>query len=698
MDDLFSNRQDPLSLDDLQNEDNIAELLDDQTLSRIGDRVLSGYRIDIESRAEWQEIINKALKIAKQTMDTKNLPWPDASNMKFPLITKAAIDFASHAYPEIVQNDRLVKVTATGNDYNQDGDAYNGPKALRASNVQTFLHYQLLEQSDDWQESMDKLLHILPILGTAFKKNYWDPVRKKICYDICQPDKIVVNYNITALDCARRVTHELVKYANDIVMRMNAKIFKEYPMDTLLSMSGSAMGEDKYSIPIELLEQHCWLDLDGDGYEEPYIVTVHKASSKVLRIYNRFKEIKYVDDTARNKKVLFIEAEECFIDYHFIKSPDGGYYSVGFGTMLYPLNQAINIIFNQLVDAGTLNNQQAGFIGRGLRMKNGEIRLKLGEWKVLDAAAGTDIQKNIVPLPTKEPSAVLYQLLGMMVDVGKDLASINDVMDGSQAAQNVPATTVLALLEQGMKVRSAIHKRIYRALQKEFKQIYYLDRKYLDDSTYQRVIEQHASVAADFAEDGCQVLPVADPSMSSNMERLQKAQIIATVPGVNPYQASHTMLESLQLDQKLITALLPKPDPNAPPTPQVQEIMSNVQLHNAQAELFKAQAQVAVGQPQVDAMDMQIKRAELDLKAQKEAANVMVQQHKIVHDDTKLQLQAAKETTQAHFDKVDLINKISTDHEKLRIDRARTVNEIMAGRDKAHADMQKSMQKPQNNT
>ena len=645
-----------IKLEELKKSKNIAELLEDDELAKISQQVISGYDIDKESRAEWEEIIDKAMDIAKQTMETKNHPWPNASNIKFPLITKGAIDFASRMLPELIKNDKIVKVASVGVDP-------EGIIARRANRVQEHMSYQILKQSDDWEENMDKVLHVLPILGTVFKKTYFDPINERPVSEMCLPSKIVVNYNTESLEKCRRITHEFTFYTNDIVERIRAGLYLDVDIEKL--KKGEGYEEDTYDPPMDLLEQHCYLDLDEDGYKEPYIVVLHKASRQVLRIVNRFEKVK----KNKNGEVKHISATQYFTDYHFLKSSDGGFYSVGFGTLLFPLNASINTLLNQLIDSGTLHNQQSGFIGRGLRIRGGEFRMKMGEWKVLDSAAGTNIQQNVVPIPTKEPSNVSFQLLGLMIEIGKDLTSTNEALEGKAPAQNVAATTMLTLVEQGMKVYNAITKRLFRALKKELRKLYDLNRKFLSDEEYQRILNNPlVRVADDYETGSYDVLPVADPTMASDAQRNAKAQAIMSLPGLDPYETTKYFLESLQLDQKLIDRLLPKPDPNAPPPPEMMKIQAEIEKFKAQAQEAQATAQDLMNKNDVEMMRLQIQRDEAEMRAREAAARIVKMEKDAAHGDAKLQLAGGKADHEAQMKELDMLQKRELDEAKLTLD------------------------------
>lgn len=638
---------------ELKASDNIADILSEEQLAQVSQQVIEGYEIDQESRAEWEDIIERAMDIAKQTLEVKNTPWPNASNVKFPLITKGGVDFASRMLPEIVKNDKVVKTSVMGLDP-------QGVIAMRGKRVQDHMSYQLLKQSCDWEENLDKALHVLPILGTIFKKTYYDPIEERPVSELCLPNKIVVNYNARSLEAARRVTHKITAYSNDIVERIRAGIYSDVDVDALKASEGHE--DDTYDPPMDLLEQHCFLDLDEDGYKEPYIVVIHKSSRQVLRIVNRFGKVK------KNKagEIIRIKPKQFFVDYHFLKSPDGGFYSVGFGTMLYPLNESINTLLNQLIDSGTLHNQQSGFIGRGLRIKGGEVRVPMGSFKVVDAASGSNLNQNIVPLPTKEPSNVLFQLLGLLIDIGKDLTSTNEALEGKAPAQNVAATTMLTLVEQGMKVYNAITKRLFRALTKEFKLLFEINKEFLTDEEYQRVLnDPRVTVKNDYEDESFDVIPVADPNMASDAQRNAKAQALMSIPGLNPYETSKYFLESLQLDQNLVDKLLPKPDPNAPPPPEAQKIMAEIEKMKAQAQQALAEAEDLRNKNQMEMEKLGIQRESAMVQARYMAAQTAKMESDAEQGAAKLQLAAADQQKDIALEEYDRMYEREKDEAEL---------------------------------
>lgn len=652
-----------VDLDELKSSANIAELLSAEERAKIASSVIKGYDLDETSRAEWLDLVNKALEIAKQTVEAKNFPFENSANVKYPLITKGAIDYAARTYPELVQNNQVVKPAVVGNDPENQ-------KYKKAQRVCAYMSYQLLHESTCWEDELDTLLHVFPIVGTVFKKTYYNPILKRPVSELCPPDKIIVNYNITSLEEARRITHRISLSTNDIVERIRSGLFRDVDVEELVSSENS---NDDIDPQIELLEQHCYLDLDEDGYKEPYIVIVHKPSGELLRVVNRFKEIHRND----KKEVVRINPIHFFTDFHFIRSADGGFYSMGLGTLLYHFNAAINTIVNQLLDAGTLNNSQGGFIGRGLRLKNTDLTLGLGEWKVVDTASGANLAQNIVPLPTKEPSPTLFELLRMLVEAGRDLISNTDILQGKGHTQNVAATTVLALAQQGMTVHNSITKRLYRALDKEFKKIFELNKKHLNNSEYVRVLDDpEANVKADFDIDARDLIPVANPNMASAVQRVNAAQAVMALPTVDAREASIQYLEALQIERSRIEKLMPEPDPNAPPPPDVQKTLAEIKKLQADAQSLMVEAQIASEAQMLESMRLEVQKMEAQVRADESAARIFKMKQDAIQNAAKVELAGAKADAQTRLAEFDQLHKKEKDEIELSLDTVKTMGEL----------------------
>lgn len=552
---------------------NIMEVLTDEESSVIGNLVVEGFNDDLDSMSDWLDEAEASLEQAMLIPKEKNHPWPGAANVKYPLIAQSSLQFSALTAPEIIRNDRVVEAHTVGEDP-------DGRKEQRAKRIAQHMSYQLLIEDDSWSIGLDKLLPMLSIVGTVHKKTWFNPIDKKNVSELCSYDSFVINNMVESLPKARRATHILRKHKNEIMENIRAGLYKLDNLEILFPK----MDDD--SEPIvhdlrdefqELLEQHCYMDLDGDGYEEPYVITVHKATQTVLRIVARFDP----EGITRNDsgEIVRIRPVQYFTDYHFLPSPDGSYFSMGFGKLLKPLNETINTTINQLLDSGTLANLQGGFVGKGLRLKGGELRLQPGEWKKIDMGVGTDIKNNIVPIPYKEPSLVLFQLLGSMVEAGKQLSSVTDIALGQQDAQNAPATSILALVEQGLKVFTSIQRRIHRSLKKEFEKLYRLNRLFLDPETYFRTMDsQSAILREDYEDASMDVHPVSDPNLSSDAQRLARTQALLALvgtPGVNGREIIKRYLEDLNTPN--LEKILPPVDPNAPPPIDLIEKQSEIQ-------------------------------------------------------------------------------------------------------------------------
>ena len=548
---------------------NIAEMLDEQALNTIGFNVITEYNLDKESRSLWEKRVETAMKLALQVAETKSFPWANASNIKFPLVTIAALQFHSRAYPALIPNNDIVKASSVITTIDDPEKA----KEIDARNkrVETHMSYQILKQDENWEAEMDKVLITVPIVGCAFKKTYWNfnedhPVSE----NVLAKDFVVSYWTKNLKDCPRQ-SHVLYLSSNDVLSRQRRGIWSDIklePVPTIVEggladvkdkAQGVSQPQQDPATPFEFIEQHRWEDLDGDGFKEPYIITVHKESRKVVRIVANYFEdsIKY---NSKNQ-ILNIKPESYFTKYSFIPSPDGGFYDIGFGILLGPLNESINTIINQLVDAGTMANTAGGFLSRGIKIRGGNYNFAPLEWKHVDST-GEDLAKGIYPLPVREPSQVLFSLLTTLVNYGERIVGSTDIMVGENPGQNTPATTSAMMAEQGMKVFNGIFKRVYRALNEEFRKVYRLNQLYLPNE-YQfggggEVFN------TDYRPNPTDLRPAADPNVTSDTEKIRQAEALRVAaqssPGYNQYAVNVRYLEALKVTN--IEQVLP--DPNGP--------------------------------------------------------------------------------------------------------------------------------------
>ncbi len=488
---------------------NVADELTTEQLNKIGQEVVRGYDIDKASRSDWEKQTDTAMGLAMQVTEEKSWPWPKAANVKYPLITTAAIQFSARAYPAIVKGADVVKGEVIGPDP-------EGKKKERAERIGRHMSYQLLNEMEEWDEDVDKLLLRMSIVGCEFRKTYFDTSLARNVSELCAAKHVVYNH-ATPFRKLRRITHEVFKFKNEVIENVRAGLWKDVEL-------GLPEGEDNDEDgSFEFLEQHCWYDLDEDGYKEPYIVTVHKESQKVARIVARYDEDGiYLNPNGQISKIIPVGY---FTKFAFMPNPDGGSYDVGLGILLNPINETINTLLNQMLDSGTMQIVGGGFIGNGLRMKGGNLKFAPGEFKPVDNKGGA-IRDNIYRMEHPGPSAVLFQLLGMLIEAGKDISSVKDILTGEQQT-NQTATTTLALIEQGQKVFSAIYKRVHRSLKDEFRKLYRLNKLYMQPEEYYQYLDKSEPIyIEDYQGDATDVIPVSDPNLVSDAQQLAQAEAL----------------------------------------------------------------------------------------------------------------------------------------------------------------------------
>jgi chaperonin GroES len=399
--------------------------------------------------------------------------------------------------------------------------------------------------------------------------------------------------------------------------------------------------------PHVFLEQHRYLDLDGDGYREPCIVTVHRDSQKVVRIMPRYDEdgIKDIEG-----QVVRIEPIHYFTRFLFMPSPDGGVYGQGFGTLLGPLNTSINITLNQIHDAGTLANIQGGFIGKsfsgGRGKQGGELKFEMGEFKQVKYS-GDDIRKAVMPLPFKGPDAVLFQTLGLLIESGEKLGSVTDPMLGETPGANASPTTTLALIEQGSKVFSSVFKRIHRAFRSEFRKLFRLNEIFLDDEVYFTIMDEERAIKRqDYNSKANDVTPISDPSMVSDTQQMLKAEVLMQFMGMG-LDDNLILAKALEaLDIPDWEDLIPEEPQEPEPDPKTVIRMLEIELDRERLDMEQFKLQFEVLKIQADAMKslalaeaaeegIHMKQYEVTLKAMTEKFKAKEQAKKGVSDGAK---------------------------------------------------------------
>jgi len=616
---------------------NIVTLLTQEEVDKIGKEVTRGFDVDIASRSEWEKEMKIAMDLAMQAKTPKTWPWPKAANVKYPLITTAAIQFSARAYPAIVAGADVVKGEVLGPD---DG----GQKKERAERIGRHMSYQILNEIEDWDEEADKLLLQMSIIGCAFRKTYFDSMLGRPCSDLISAKDLVFDH-ATPWKKLRRMTHQINLYKNDVTERVRGGIFVDIELGTPLDV------ESDEDAAFEFLECHCWYDLDKDGYKEPYIVTVKKDNSKVVRIFPRFDEEGILLNA--KQEITKIKPVEYFTKFSFMPNPDGGSYDVGLGMLLNPINETVNSVMNQLLDAGTLANTGGGFLGAGLKMKGGAVKFAPGEFKPVDSSGR--ISDNIYHMQFPGPSPVLFQLLGMLIEAGKGISSVQDIMTGEQRA-NQTATTTLALIEQGQKVFSAIYKRVHRGLASEFKKLFRLNKLYLKPEDYYRYMDKQETIyLQDYQGDDTDVSPISDPSLVSDGQIMARAEALmkfANDPLINQVEIRKNYLKAIKVQnpEKYIIEGQPALPPEVQQAmqqaqehiqqqdQQIQQMVQELQQNQHEGHKLQADAQKAQ-------QDAQLAGQKLQLEAQKVQQDAQIAEAKLQLDAQKIQIDQFKAET-----------------------------------------------------
>lgn len=623
---------------------NLTDMYEDQ-LKEIGIKVKEWFDDDENSRVEWRERSEQWLRLATQVIEKKTYPWPNAANVKFPLLTTASMQFAARAYPALVPGPNLVQGMVIGRD---DG----GMKQQSAERIGRHMSYQLLHEMEGWEEDMDRLCISLPISGVIFKKTYYDPTKGGNCSELVSALDLVVDYYAKSLEQASRKSHVIYRTKNQMEERFRRGIFRRVDLNEP-RMSDDRQPKDQVSgikepkvssaTPFKLIECHCFWDLDDDEYEEPYIVTIDYNTSEVLRIVARFDEegieVETNEKTGKEKLVA-IKPIEYFTKFGFIPNPDGSIYDLGFGVLLGGINESINTLTNQLLDAGTINNLQSGFLGRGIRVRSGNSRFLPGEWKPVDFT-GDDIKKHIFQIPAKEPSETLFKLLDALVTSGKELASVAEIFVGKMPGQNTPATTTMATIEQGLKVFTAIYKRIYRSLGKEYKKLFRLNSIYMDDKVFFTINEQQGPKSQEVYKQDYQneiaVKPSADPNVVSSAQKLMKVQsygALLQLGTINKLEYTKRFLEAVEAEN--ITALIEtKPQPDPEQQKMQAEMMQSQQEHQMKMQL--EQMKLAFEKQKND-MELRFEAVKMQMEQQKNMMDMMT-----THAQTKMDMSLSRQ-------------------------------------------------------
>ena len=553
---------------------NLAEVMEDGVLASLASDLQAKVKEDLESRADWEEAIAKGLNLLGINYEDRNNPFLGASGVTHPLLSEATTQFQAQAYKEMLPSGGPVKTQVLGVPTKQTED--------QAQRIKDYMNYQITEVMEEYDQDTDQMLFYLPLTGSTFKKVYFDPTKQRAVSKFVPAEDLIVPYSASDIRTAERVTHMVRMSYNEIRKLQVAGVYKD------VELSSADTGEDEGTIQettnelqglypnysddsYTLLEIHVDLDLEGfedmdmqgqpSGIMLPYIVTIDQNSGEVLSVVRNYRE----QDTLKRKRQYFV---------HFKFLPGFGFYGFGLLHTIGGLSRAATSILRQLIDAGTLSNLPAGFKARGVRIRNDDDPLNPGEFRDIDVPGG-DLKNSIIPLPYKEPSGTLAQLLGVIVDSGRRFAQVADAKISDVNSQ-APVGTTVALIEQGSKIISSIHKRLHYGQKQEFRMLAEIFSE--NPIPYPYFVGNVGPEVMQTDFDGrVDVLPVSDPSIFSMAQRLSLAQtqlqLAQAAPQLhNQYEAYRRMYDAL--DVKNIDGILPPPQPPAPVDPATENANS----------------------------------------------------------------------------------------------------------------------------
>ncbi len=552
---------------------NLAELLDDAILDPLGSKLVDDYKDYRASRKDWEDCYRNGLDLLGFKYERRTEPFRGASGVTHPVLSEAVTQFQAQAYKELLPSDGPVRTQILG--------AQTPKKQDQSNRIKDFMNYQIMDQMKEYEPEFDQMLFYLPLSGSTFKKVYYDDLLGRAVSKFIPADDLVVPYSATSLDDAEAVVHVIKMSENDLRKQQVNGFYKDVDLaqpamqtDDITKKEQEIEGvkQTKQDDIYTLLECHVNVDLEGfedmgadgmpTGIKLPYVITVEEGSRQVLSIRRNYKE----GDSKKTKTNYFV---------HFKFLPGLGFYGFGLIHMIGGLSRTATSALRQLLDAGTLSNLPAGFKSRGIRVRDDAQPLQPGEFRDVDAPGG-NIRDQFMTLPYKEPSAVLLQLLGIVVGAGQRFAAIADMQVGDGNQRAAVGTTV-ALLERGSRVMSAIHKRLYVGLKQEFKLLADIFKTYLPPIYPYDVVGGSREVKVSDFDDKVDILPVADPNIFSQTQRISMAQTQLQLAQSNPqihnlYQAYRSMYEAIGV--KNINAILPAPAQPTPMDPAMEHIQA----------------------------------------------------------------------------------------------------------------------------
>ena len=581
---------DPMAMVGLDNGDfyrNLAEELDDRELGRLSSELLGEFDANKSSRSEWEDAYSKGLELLGYNYEERTMPFRGATGVTHPLLAEAATQFQAQAFNELLPPSGPVRTQIIGEKTRE-----NEAQAYR---VKEFMNYYITNVMEEYTPELDQMLFYLPLAGSTFKKVYYDEAIDRAVSKFVPAEDIVVPYGASDLDSCENITQVVKMTLNDLRIRQVMGFYRDIPVIPAQGAEDEITGEINKLDGVEpsnldydctLLECHVNLDLEGfedtgedgepTGIKVPYIVTISEDSGQVLSIRRNFKE---EDDV--KKKIQY------FVHYKFL--PGFGFYGLGLIHTIGGLSRTATAALRQLIDAGTLSNLPAGFKARGLRVRDDEEPLQPGEFRDVDAPGGA-IRDSLMPLPFKGPDTTLFQLLGFVVEAGRRFATITDMKVGDGNQQAAVGTTV-ALLEQGSRVMSAVHKRLHYGMRQEFKLLARVMSEYLpQEYPYAVMGGDRAIMQRDF-DDRIDVVPVSNPNSFSQAQRISLAQaqlqMAMQAPQIHDlHEAYRRMYEALGVNDVDKILIAPSSDDPIPKDPAQENIDA---LDSVQLKVFEGQ-------------------------------------------------------------------------------------------------------------
>ena len=579
--------------------DNLAEDMEDSDLQYISSQLMDEYENDKTSRDEWSRTYTKGLDLLGFKYDERSQPFQGASGVTHPLLAEAVTQFSSTAFKEMMPSGGPVRTRIMGK---ETLEVYQ-----QSQRVKEFMNFQITNVMEEYTPELDQMLFYLPLSGSTFKKVYYDGQLERAVSKFVPAEDLVVPYTASDLDSCDRITHVVKQSENDIRKKQVAGFYLDVDLSPPSPDDGAYSSVDiKSKInQVEgiqatgetnmytLLEFHVDLDIEGfenkddkgkpTGIKIPYIVTIDEQSGKILCIRRNYDE---GDETFKKKQY--------FVHYKFL--PGLGFYGFGLIHLIGGLSRTATQALRQLIDAGTLSNLPAGFKARGLRIKDDDSPLQPGEFRDVDAPGGA-IRDGLMPLPYKEPSQTLFQLLGFVVQAGQRFAQIADMQVGD-ANQGAPVGTTIALLERGSRIMSSIHKRMYYSMQKEFKLLAKVIQSYLPEEYPYQVVGGDRSIKQSDFDDRVDVIPVADPNIFSMSQRIQLAQtqlqLATSAPQLHDVKEAYIrMYEALGVSDIDKIMKLEKPEPMSP-TQENQKLIDSDKIEAYEGQNHDAHIQTHI--------------------------------------------------------------------------------------------------------